>query len=83
MLRIQQLVVPRQTTLRRRSYPVSKHIHLVLNRSHPLHTAAAHLGHLSQDRIRSRSMSTHTTSTYHDQAPSHLLCRPRMIGSVE
>ena len=83
MPRTQLLVVPRQTTLHRKSYLVSKHIHSVLSRSHPLHTGAAHLGHLNQGRIRLRSMSTHMISTYRDQALSHLLCRPRMIGSVD
>lgn len=83
MPRTQQSVVPRRTILHRKLYLVSKHIHSVLNRSHPLHTAAAHLGHLNQDRIHSRSMSTHMISTYRDQAPSHLLCRLRIIESVD
>jgi hypothetical protein len=83
MPRTQQLAVLHRTTLHHKSYLVNKHIRSVLSRSHLLHTAAAHLGHLSRDRIHSRSMSTHMTSTYRGQALSHLLCRPRMIGSVD
>lgn len=79
----QQLVALHQTTLLRKSYLVSKHIHSVRSHSHLLHTAVARLRRPSQDRIRLRSMSTHMTSTYRGPALSRLLCRPRITGSAD
>lgn len=78
---IQSLLVRLPTTQRRKSYPASTLIRLVVNRSHLRPMEEVHSDRLSQDHTPSKSMLI-PTNTYLGLAQFHHQFHLRMTGNV-